>query len=61
MISMACEAATKESSRVGRLIDKAEITLAAPKIQKAHARCQGAPGRGHFVCDCICHKPQGGG
>ena len=53
MISMTCEAAAKAATAIQ------DDRNSPGKIQAAHARCQGAPGRGAFVCDCICHKPQG--
>lgn len=59
MISIPCEAAIKTS--VKGYVDQPEVAHLTKLILKAHSKCQGAPGRGPFVCDCICHKPQGGG
>lgn len=58
MISIACEAASKQSSK--GYVDNSEVARLIGLILKAHKRCQGAPGQGPFVCDCLCHKPQSG-
>lgn len=39
-----------------------EVGTTPARLQRAHSRCNGKPGikgPNSFVCDCICHQPQG--
>ena len=60
MISMVCEAAGKAAAEFA---GTGVLTYYwAIRLLKLHSRCNGRPGiygSNQFVCDCICHTPEG--